>query len=257
MASEHDAYLRTEIELHEKLASVYTDKRYRPEFSMIFQRHWNRRMIEISGLEAGATVLDYGCGTGILFPELAEHGLNIVGLDLSHAMLTSAPDDPGAMRICAVGCAMPIPDGTFDAVFCRGSIHHLPDLGKCFEEVARVLKDDGCLVFSEPSNDSIVNRLARAWMYADSDEFHEEDEGFRRAELEPLLRDVGFEVEYSRGFGFFAYTFAGFPDKLNLLSRLPGAGGLTRLMIGLDNMLERIPYLHTWALHWQVRARKA
>lgn len=256
MSDPHSDYLRQEIELHKRLAGIYTDKRYRPEFSRIFQNHWNSRMIRIAGLEDDALVLDYGCGTGVFYPDLVRRGYRVIGLDLSYEMLSADNLDIDVMRVCADGTSIPVADGTFDAIFCRGSVHHLPDIYRAFTEIHRALKPGGKLVFSEPSNDSIVNRLARKWMYITSDEFEEEDEGFRRKEMEPMLRELGFEVEYSRGFGFFAYTFAGFPDKLNILGHMPGANFLTRVMIGLDNLIERVPLLHRLALHWQVRARK-
>ena len=63
-------------------------------------------------------------------------------------------------------------------------------------------------------------------MYKLSDEFEEEDEGFHRKEIEPMLRSLNYEIEVSRGFGFFAYTLCGFPDKLNILNYVPGANFL-------------------------------
>jgi SAM-dependent methyltransferase len=256
MSDRHEGYLRQEIELHKRLARVYTEKRYKPEFSRIFQSHWNRRMIRVGGLDAGALVLDYGCGTGVLYGDLVGQGYRVVGLDLSFEMLAADNRDVAVMRVCADGTRIPTADGVFDAVFCRGSVHHLPDIRSAFEEIRRVLKPGGLLVFSEPSNDSIVNRIARKWMYLASDEFEEEDEGFLRGEIEPMLGELGFDIEYSRGFGFLAYTLAGFPDKLNILGHLPGANFLTRAMIVADNVLERLPLIHRLALHWQVRARK-
>jgi ubiquinone/menaquinone biosynthesis C-methylase UbiE len=256
MAIGHKEYLRQEIELHERLADIYTEKRYRPKFSQRYHDHWNKRLADISATPAGGLVLDYGCGTGIFFPELVERGWHVVGLDLSEAMLKAGDPTTKAMPLCADGSHIPVPDETFDTVFCRGSIHHLPDVKLGIEEIGRSLKKGGCLAFSEPSNDSLVNRIARHWMYVNSDEFEEEDEGFYRKEIEPMLTELGFEIEYSRGFGFFAYTFSGFPDKLNLLGHLPGAVFLTNVMIFVDNLLERIPVVNKLALHWQVRARK-
>jgi ubiquinone/menaquinone biosynthesis C-methylase UbiE len=256
MSSDHEDHVAREIELHEALARVYTEQRYRPAFSSLFQKHWNRRMTSLAGLAPGAIVVDFGCGTGILLPDLVEAGLHPIGLDVSADMLLAAPGLPGSLRLRADGCRMPVMDASVDAVLCRGSIHHLPDLEGAFTEIARVLKRGGTLVFSEPSNDSPVNRAARYVMYRRSAEFNVDDEGLRRKEILPMLARQGFVVEHSRGFGFLAYTFAGFPDKLNVLARVPGATLFTRVLIAVDSLLERLPLVHAFALHWQVRARK-
>lgn len=257
MVARHHDHVAREIELHRALARVYTDRRYRPAFSQVFQRHWNRRLIALAGLARGAVVVDYGCGTGVLFQELVAAGLRPIGLDVSADMLLAAPRLPEVLKLRADGSRIPLADGSVDGVFCRGSVHHLPDVGGSFAEIARVLRPGGVLVFSEPSNDSVVNRLARSVMYRSSEAFNVDDEGFRRKEVEPLLASLGLAIEHSRGFGFLAYTLAGFPDKINLLGHVPGAVPLTRLLLAVDVLLEGLPLVHRLALHWQVRARKA
>lgn len=255
--NDYGRQIREEIELHKDLASIYVKKRYAPAFSKIYQAHWNAKMCQIAKLEPGARVLDLGCGTGILFPVLVDSGYKVVGADLSYEMLVAGCDNSLTIdRTCADGGHIPVASDTFDAVFCRGSIHHIPNLGVGFREIARVLRKGGYLIFSEPSDDSIINRWARRLMYARSKEFHEEDEGFRRHEIIPLLDAAGFDIEYSRGFGFLGYVFAGFPDKLNILEKVPGSSIVTRLFIAVDSVLEMLPYINTLSLHWQVRARK-
>ena len=258
MPRDNRAYLREQVELHKRLSRVYAEERYGPAYSRLYQHHWNERLCGLLAMPPGARVLDFGCGSGILFPSLRARGWWSVGLDLSPDMLAAAP--PGereTMRVCADGCRTPFADESFDAVVCRGSIHHLPNLEQALAEIARLLKPGGCLAFSEPSNDSPINRGARRLLYRHSDAFHEEDEGFRRAIIEPMLKRCGFTLETSRGFGFLAYTFAGFPDKIGLLGYLPGNRLLTRLLIAIDRFLEGLPGIRSLALHWQVRARKA
>jgi ubiquinone/menaquinone biosynthesis C-methylase UbiE len=236
---------------------VYTEKRYLPDYSRIYQKHWNKKICEVAMVSEGDNVLDYGCGTGILFPELLGQGCRVVGLDLSFEMLHSCESTTGnVLRVCADGCNSPFADNSFDSIVCRGSIHHLPDLEKGFREIFRLLKKDGFFVFSEPSNDSIINRLARRIMYRKSEEFHEEDEGFFRKEIIPMLEKIGFQIEESRGFGFAAYTLAGFPDKINILGKVPGNCQITKLLILIDRFFESLPLINRLALHWQVRARK-
>ncbi len=242
--------------MHKGLSTVYAEKRYKPAYSRVFQTMWNSAICDLAGIPGNSRVLDYGCGTGILFPELEKRDYRAIGIDLSMAMLQGRTEPTSVTSICADGTNTPFADGQFDAVFCRGSIHHLPDIRKAFAEIHRVLKTGGVLVFSEPSNDSILNRLARKVMYRASREFHEEDEGFRRREITPLLEELGFTIEVSRGFGFMAYTFAGFPDKLPLLKYVPGNCTITRWLMKLDAVLEHSPLVADMALHWQLRGRK-
>ncbi len=256
MSDSHRQYLEEQIELHRKLREVYQDKRYAPAYSKLYQDYWNHTLCQVGHLPAGSRVVDFGCGTGILFPELTARGYRVVGLDLSLDMLQAGSESPDVSLVCGDGCFLPFAGASFDAVFCRGSIHHVPDLQRAFQEIVRVLKPGGYLIFSEPSNDSPLNRLARRIMYLHSGEFHEEDEGLRRQPILGLLSSLGVKVDYSRGFGFLAYTLAGFPDKIGVLGKVPGNCFITRFLIGVDVVLQSLPIIHRLALHWIVRARK-
>jgi SAM-dependent methyltransferase len=255
-ASDHRRYLEEQIKLHRTLSKVYIDKRYSPAYSRLYQTHWNRALCRIAPLPAGARVMDFGCGTGILFPELAARGYRVVGVDLSLDMLQAGGDNPDVSKVCGDGCFLPFAGASFDAVFCRGSIHHVPNRERAFREMVRVLKPGGYLIFSEPSNDSPFNRLARRMMYRHSGAFHEGDEGLRRQPILKVLSSLGLKVDYSRGFGFLAYTLAGFPDKIGVLGIVPGNVFITRFLIGVDAALKSLPIVHRLALQWMVRTRK-
>jgi ubiquinone/menaquinone biosynthesis C-methylase UbiE len=256
MSDSHRRHLDEQITLHRKLSQVYTGIRYAPGYSKLYQRHWNHTLCALADLPIGARVLDFGCGTGILFPELAARGYRVIGIDLSLDMLRAGGESLNIFSVCGDGCSLPFADASFDAVFCRGSLHHVPDLTLALQETGRVLKSGGELIFSEPSNDSILNRLARRIMYRHRDDFHEGDEGLRRQPVLRVLSSLGLKVDYSRGFGFLAYTLAGFPDKIGLLGAVPGNRFLTRLLIGVDSVLKSLPIIHRLALQWMVRARK-
>jgi ubiquinone/menaquinone biosynthesis C-methylase UbiE len=257
LKEDYQKRLRGQIELHKDLRDVYDKKRYARDYSLVYQKYWNRALLGLAPPGEDGFALDLGCGTGILIPDLLRRGARPIGLDLSLDMLGSAREQNRDVRfVCGDGSALPFAREALRLVVCRGSIHHFPDLEAAFKEIHRVLEKGGYLVFSEPSNDSPINRWARRAMYRKNPEFDESDEGFRREEILPLLERSGFAVEKSRGFGFFAYTLAGFPDKFDLLSRLPCSRLIARGLIQLDRFLQVLPFFARFALHWQVRARK-
>ncbi|HOT91736.1 MAG TPA: class I SAM-dependent methyltransferase [Anaerolineae bacterium] len=106
------------------------------------------------GIPDGGKVLDVGTGTGFVAIEVArllsERGVQVVGLDLSPAMLALAAEN--AQRAGLNGAvtwregnayAMPFADGEFDAVISNDSLHHWEDPVAIFNEIARVVKPEG------------------------------------------------------------------------------------------------------------------
>lgn len=98
-----------------------------------------------------APVLDLACGTGQLAAALTQHHLNVVGLDVSPAMIAIARARTPSARF-EVGnlTALPFPSATFGAVICLfDSLNHLTptELPVALAESARVLVPGGILLF--------------------------------------------------------------------------------------------------------------
>ena len=80
----------------------------------------------------------------------------MVLLDSSDGMLHSNDDEliEGAHRCDSYKLQadeeenLPFPDGTFDIVLSSQSLHWVNDLPQLFKEAFRVLKPDGCFIFS-------------------------------------------------------------------------------------------------------------
>lgn len=93
----------------------------------------------------GGTALEVGSGIGLATAELAAHFDQLVALDLSMEMLRLAPPEV-APRVRADSGALPIASRSVHAVV----------LINCFlfaNEVARVLRDEGALVWVNTSGD--------------------------------------------------------------------------------------------------------
>lgn len=99
---------------------------------------------------AGLRLLDAGCGTG---RRLRAAGPAVaVGVDISDAMIAEAlrEDLPANVRL-AVGDirALDLPDRSFDIVWCRLVIGHLPDCGAVYSELARVADAGATIIVSD------------------------------------------------------------------------------------------------------------
>jgi phosphoethanolamine N-methyltransferase len=101
---------------------------------------------------AGLSVLDIGCGAGGIDLALVRtHGAGYVcGIDVEDTVLSHARRLIGRAGLAGrIGCLkvapgpLPFPPGTFDLVFSKDSIVHIPDKHALMAEVFRVLKPGG------------------------------------------------------------------------------------------------------------------
>jgi SAM-dependent methyltransferase len=106
----------------------------------------------------GAAVLDIGCGAGgIDIALVQDHGAGyVVGIDVEDTVLAAARAlVAGAGLAGRIGLAkvapgpLPFPPGTFDVVFSKDSIVHIPDKHALMAEVFRVLRPGGWFLASD------------------------------------------------------------------------------------------------------------
>ena len=246
--SSHPDNAQAQIELHKTLAPRYA-YRYGFPFSRLFQQDWHAEMI--SHVPPDATkVLDIGCGTGFFLAELEQQHPGAIGLDISHEMLkVSDQYVPGARLVTGDAEHLPFVHGTFDTVFCKGSLHHMRDHVGFLTSCREMLPPGGRLVMSEPCNDNPFIRVARAILYKQSAHFDEGDQGFTQKGILELCQRAGFRVTKVYKYGVFAYVFAGFPDHIGLLRFIPGSAWITRAMIVADRWICRTPLLRLLGFH--------
>jgi ubiquinone/menaquinone biosynthesis C-methylase UbiE len=246
--------VQAQIELHRALAPRYA-YRYSFEFSRLFQQDWHAAMM--AHVPPGARrVLDLGCGTGFFLAELEARHPGAVGLDISHQMLrVSERYVPGARLVTGDAERLPFRPRSFDAVFCKGSLHHTRDHVGFLTNCREVLDERGVLIMSEPCNDNPAIKLARSVLYKRSPHFDEGDQGFTKKGIVALCERAGFEVLEVRKYGVLAYVFAGFPDHLGVLRLVPGNALITRAFLGIDRALCATPGLSLLGFHVLVVAR--
>ncbi|MFI6926636.1 class I SAM-dependent methyltransferase [Nonomuraea spiralis] len=93
----------------------------------------------------GPRVLDLGAGTGKLTATLAELGAEVVAVEPDPAMLAELRRSlPGVRALAGSAEAIPLPDGSVDAVVAGNAMHWF-DMAVAGPEIARVLAPGGVL----------------------------------------------------------------------------------------------------------------
>ena len=111
-------------------------------------------------LTAGATVLDFGAGTGWFARFLTQLGCRVLLLDVSETALAKARelyerlpiigDRPSPEFLRFDGRTVPLPDASVDRVLSFHAFHHVPHPVAILQELGRVLRPGGIAGFAEP-----------------------------------------------------------------------------------------------------------
>ena len=100
-----------------------------------------------------ASVLDVGCGTGLVGRALRARGFTrrIVGIDLSQASLDLAQQRGAYDLLEQADLQQPLgfEDDGFDAVLCVGVMTYLPEVEAVWRELARVAAPGGVVVVTQ------------------------------------------------------------------------------------------------------------
>lgn len=103
-------------------------------------------------LPASCTCLDVGCGVGHVL-RILPSSFKRFGVDYSRTSLSLVRRRLGRDALLIQGSVMSLPfaDATFDLVTCFEVLEHLQDDEGTIKEIARVLKAEGTLLLSVPS----------------------------------------------------------------------------------------------------------
>jgi 2-polyprenyl-6-hydroxyphenyl methylase/3-demethylubiquinone-9 3-methyltransferase len=158
---------------------------------------------------AGKTVVDIGCGGGILAESMARKGAEVTGIDLSEKALKVADlhslESGVRVRyelIAAEELAAREP-GRFDVVTCMEMLEHVPDPAAVVRACAALVKPGGKVFFST------INRNPKAYLFAViGAEYllrllpkgtHDYAKFITPAELAQYARSAGLDVDSLKG----------------------------------------------------------
>ena len=165
-----------------------------------FARRFASPLAWIEPLDESMIVLDVACGAGHASEQAAPFVRQVVGVDITPALLAS-----GSARLQAAGLrnvllqegdatALPFVDDSFDLVVCRSSLHHFPDPALALNEMARVCRPNGRVVISDMVAPSVDVRDAFDELHKNIDPSHVR--ALVEREIADLLRDTVGPITY-------------------------------------------------------------
>jgi ubiquinone/menaquinone biosynthesis C-methylase UbiE len=163
------------------------------------QRVEIRRLRAMMALDPGATVLELGCGRGAGARLIAEtfNPSTIHALDLDLFMVQKAraylPSQQNNVSLyVADGTMLPFRDGSMDAVFSFGILHHIVDWRRAVAEISRVLGSGGRFYLEELYPGSYQNVVTSRILV------HPTQDRFRGHDLRAVIAKCGMELKAAR-----------------------------------------------------------
>jgi ubiquinone/menaquinone biosynthesis C-methylase UbiE len=201
------------VQRHFRSTLPYWEQIYaeRTVYGRIYQERARRAIacVDRIGLSPGASVLEIGCGPGVITTAMAQKGVKVWAIDSLEEMVERTQAvahhaGVGSRVFAQVGHVddVPFADATFDLVVLIGVSEWLVSLTQPLREIFRVLKPGGHLIISADNNWPLHQLL---------------DPVFNPA-LKPLKRRVGQLLRLiglrTRRPRFHAYTLADFDGEL-------------------------------------------
>ena len=143
-----------EKEFHNKLQSK-SKGRFENVFYKAILNAWDDFYNFLNLNSKNSEILDYGCGVGPVIEKVIKFNpRKITGIDISEVSISKAKEkfanSNSKVELLVGNCEnTTFSDRKFDIVYGLGILHHL-EFSKCINEISRILKPEGKLLFIEP-----------------------------------------------------------------------------------------------------------
>jgi len=166
----------------------YWQKGVHPDFlrSKDQLEHPARKRIAEEAKKAGNSVLDVGCGSCVDYPRFKEAGMSYTGIDITEKFIEWAKKlYPEIDARVATAYDLPVPDGSYDTVYCKDLLEHLQPDGykKALREMWRATRKLMMIAFYvPPRNKPTLYNLTSMGVY---------ENWYNAQELENFIRSLG------------------------------------------------------------------
>lgn len=153
-----------------------------------FSENVRRKALQVAEVKPGALSADLGAGTGFITEALLDHGINVIAVDESPAMLQELGKKYATNQglQCKVGDAenLPIENDSLDYAFANMYLHHVERPAVAIQHAVEKLKKGGALVITDldaHSHEYLKTEHNDRWM------------GFERKDITKWYEAAGLE----------------------------------------------------------------
>ena len=175
---------------------------YKPGIPAVPGEHY-RAFVRFARSQAGASILDLGCGFGAYGTALIADGRKCVGCDVNLEYLRAAAK---RMPVVNVDTSLPFRDRSFDSVIIFEVIEHVANVEGILAEAFRIARKN--VLITVPNSENIELMKANDVTYAhmlSSDHLH----FFDPESLENLLRRYSSDLSIERSDPIYPFWFVG------------------------------------------------
>jgi ubiquinone/menaquinone biosynthesis C-methylase UbiE len=178
------------------------DDFYKPGIPAVPGEHY-RALVRFAARNAGASILDLGCGFGAYSSALMQQGRQCIGCDINFEYLRTAHK---RLPVVNVDMSLPFSDRSFDTVLIFEVIEHVAGIEDVLAEAFRVARKN--VLITVPNSENIELMKANDVTYAhmlSSDHLH----FFDPESLETLLRRYSKNISIERSDPIYPFWFVG------------------------------------------------
>ncbi len=155
-------------------------------------------------LKEDDTILDFGCGTGIICNEIAENVGIIHAIDISTKMIEISKNKASERKIQNIDFERTtifdekFKEGSFDIIIAFNIFHLLEEPQKYFQRINQILKPGGLIISSTPcmSETHLLNSVLKLFSFIG---MTPKLNSFTSSEMEQLLLNESFKtIEFNR-----------------------------------------------------------
>ncbi len=132
----------------EKMMPVYESKCF-----LVRNLYWNRikTAMNFAQIRDDSKVLDIGCNRGRFLQSVRDLNKNceLYGVDID-PKIKNLKIENCSFHVCGVE-KLPFEEKYFDNIFALSTLEHIPELDSAVKEISRILKPDGSVIISSPT----------------------------------------------------------------------------------------------------------